>query len=77
MAAIYAGTGRKPGQLAGTHVTDLAALGLAIWLCQECHPKFNSAAYGYTTDIKMPFVRGNCDGCKTYVPMARLFIKGK
>lgn len=57
-------TGRKPGQTAGTHVSDLAALKKTILLCSSCRPKFDDKAYGYVTSARLPMCGGKCDGCK-------------
>jgi len=63
-------------QLAGVRVHDLAALGKAILLCDDCTPKFNAAPVGYATNVKMPRARGQCDGCLNYTPAGVLFLKG-
>lgn len=75
-AAHFAHTGRRPGTLAGSYVSDLAALGKAIVLCLSCATKFNAERVGYSTSEKIPVCRGRCDGCKRFSNNARLFMKG-
>lgn len=66
--------GRRSGRLPGGHIDDRAALRKAISLCIDCEPKFNRAAYDYTTKPNLPLVRGRCDGCMTYSPSMRLLV---
>lgn len=75
-AAHFAHAGRRPGTLAGSYVSDLAALGKAIVLCLSCAPKFDAGRAGYSTSEKIPVCQGTCDGCKRYATNARLFMKG-
>ncbi len=75
-ARIFDGlaTGRRPGRLPGGQIDDRAALRKAISLCPNCEPKFNRAAYDYTTKPNLPLVRGRCDGCMAYSPSMRLLV---
>ena len=70
LADAFEDSGRRRGQLAGTHIDNLAAARKAIWLCDDCLPKFNAQAYGYIYKLlginRLPFVRGRCDGCNNH-----------
>jgi hypothetical protein len=66
------------GQLAGSFLDDLAALGKCLWLCPSCIPKFNAKQYRYTARKKVDgtyfIVRCNCDGCKHRTDRALMFV---
>ena len=66
-------TGKRSGKPAGTHIDDLSAQAMAIWLCFQCRSKFDHerAHYFYEKNMR---VRGNCDACKTFDVEAHLFI---
>lgn len=70
-------TGRKPGRLPGGHVGDIADLKKAVMLCPSCVGKFNPKSHGYVTKSNLPFVRGKCDGCKSYMQRGHLFVHHK
>ena len=58
------GTPRK--MLAGSWISDLAALGKAVVLCETCARKWIPAKVGYIAKQLWPgaqFVLGDCDGC--------------
>lgn len=58
--------GRPVRYLAGAWVTDLASLGKAVMLCDNCHTKFNPDGYGYERRdpaIGHRTANGQCDGC--------------
>ena len=58
--------GAPSRMLAGSWISDLAALGKAIVLCELCQRKWNSKSYGYVAKALWPgqnFVMGDCDGC--------------
>ena len=58
--------GAPTKRLAGGWVSDLAALGKAIVLCDGCRKKFDHGRYGYVRRALLPgqrFVMGDCDGC--------------
>lgn len=66
--------GKKFGQLAGSYISDLAALRKAIILCPTCLPKFASAKNGYVTETRMPHCMGKCDGCRDMGMERRIFV---
>lgn len=50
----------------GTWISDLAALGKAIVLCEMCVRKWDPARHGYESKDIFPgqkFVLGECDAC--------------
>ena len=59
--------GAPPKRLAGSWVSDLAALGKAIILCERCNKKWVPAKAGYASKRLWPgapdYVVSNCDGC--------------
>ena len=58
--------GAPKRMLAGSWISDLAALGKAIVLCDWCKRKFNPKSVGYVAKALWPgqnFVMGDCDGC--------------
>lgn len=58
--------GRSVGSVAGSFVSDLAAIRQCVLLCWQCAPKFDPKAHGYVHD-KHYRVSGKCDGCRTRV----------
>ena len=62
------------GQTAGSYVMDRADLKKALTLCPGCVQKFDIKGAGYTTKKNLPFVRGRCDGCQTYVDRGHLLV---
>ena len=74
----FESSGRASGTLAGGWVSDLAALGKCIMLCDACHPKWNYSAVGYYR-VNRPVpasdhVMGSCDGCKEFT-QCRMFLR--
>lgn len=58
--------GAPSGRTAGGWVSDLAALGKAIVLCDSCVRRWRPRRYGYRARDLFPgqhFVMGECDGC--------------
>ena len=68
---------RPRGRVTGGWIADLVALEKAIALCGLCVNKFDAAKHGYVTKMDIPFVRGECDGCRQYADRARLFLKAR
>lgn len=69
-----ADTGRAPGRLPGGHVGDIADLKKSVLLCPDCIGKFNSARAEYVTKKDLPFVRGFCDGCRSFMTRGHLLV---
>lgn len=65
--------GRKSGQLAGVHVTELAVCEKTIILCGGCKHRFDWKRYGYFCEKNLP-VAGRCDGCDDLINPKTLFI---
>lgn len=64
LAAGQRGTPKK--MLAGSWISDLAALGKAIVLCENCVRKWNPKSVGYASRQAVPgynYVIGDCDAC--------------
>ena len=69
--------GKPARRLAGGWVSDLAALGKAILLCDFCAHKFDPRKYGYERKQAVPghaFVMGRCDGCRGH-NQCSMFLK--
>jgi hypothetical protein len=67
-------TGRAPGRLPGGHVGDIADLKKTVMLCPDCIGKFNSARAEYVIKKDLPFVRGFCDGCRSFMERGHLLV---
>jgi|TARA_Y100000310_G_scaffold21356_3_gene20643 hypothetical protein len=78
LADVFVAPGRKYGQVAGSHIDNFVMTQRAIWLCGDCLPKFNPLKYGYVPKLhgknRLPFVRGNCDGCKQHDDQMRMLV---
>jgi hypothetical protein len=73
----YEATGRKRAQTAGAHVAGmLSELKKAIWLCPDCHHKFDWKKHRYYNVWKFDktTVNANCDACKAFSSQCRLFL---
>jgi hypothetical protein len=70
--------GRKTA-LAGSHISDLMALGKAITLCPDHAKKFRAGGHekrnGYASYPTIPKCRCECDACKQRTADGVIFIK--
>ncbi len=68
---------RPKNKVAGSWISDLAALGKAICLCDLCAHKWKPKAYGYRRVKPVPshnYVLGTCDGCKARAARCGLYL---
>jgi len=67
-------TGRRRGKPVGSYIVDLADLKKAIVLCSSCVSGFNPKPHHYVRHKTIPYVRGQCDGCKGIFQRALMFV---
>jgi len=72
----YIYQGRKIGKPEGSYMDDLCAMRSCIVLCWRCQHKFDHARHHYYKDRKFDFVRGKCDGCRTFAMKAGFYVHG-
>lgn len=66
--------GKPRGLMAGSYLSDLAALGKAIMLTPDEARRFNAKAHGYATNQKIPRARGFSDASDLFGELV-LFMK--